>query len=127
MEVKTVDDLRTSYPALVDQIEKAAAERGATDERRRIQDIEEMAMPGSEALTSKAKFSEPISAADYAKAAMKQIKEQGSAYLAAAAEDVNKSGVNKVENAPPADDHTEGEGKNEVLDAIKAMGQKGGK
>lgn len=47
-EIKTVDDLRGAYPALVNEIEEAAAQQARSDERQRIQDIEEMALPGSE-------------------------------------------------------------------------------
>ena len=40
-EIKTVDDLRGAYPALVNEIEEAAANKATSDERQRIQDIEE--------------------------------------------------------------------------------------
>lgn len=76
-EIKTVDELRGVYPALVDQIEKAAALRATNAERQRIRDIEEMALPASEQITNEAKYDKPMSASDYAKAAMKNAKEQG--------------------------------------------------
>jgi len=119
MEIKTVDDLRGAYPALVDQIEQAAAERATGEERQRIQDIEEMALPGSEELATEAKFTKPISAADYAKAAMKRAKELGNGYLAGRAKDAAKSGVNGVRSEPPAG----GEGDDEFLAAIKSLGK----
>ena len=75
-EIKTVDELRGAYPALVDQIEQAAALRATNAERQRIRDIEEMALPGSEQITNEAKYDKPMSASDYAKAAMKNAKEQ---------------------------------------------------
>lgn len=53
-EIKTVDELRGDYPALVDQIEQAAALRATNAERQRIRDIEEMALPGSEQITNEA-------------------------------------------------------------------------
>ena len=68
-EIKTVDDLRGAYPALVNEIEEAAAQQARSDERQRIQDIEEMALPGSEVQTFEAKYTKPISASTYAKAA----------------------------------------------------------
>ena len=49
-EIKTVDDLRGAYPALVNEIEEAAANKATSDERQRIHDIEDMALSGSEAL-----------------------------------------------------------------------------
>lgn len=117
MEIKTADDLRQAYPALVDQIEQAAADRATNEERERIRDIEEMALPGSEEITAEAKFTKPVSASDYAKAAMKRAKEQGSEYLNNAKDDAKNSGAGTVENTPPA-------GKtDEFLDAIKSVGQ----
>ena len=117
MEIKTADDLRQAYPALVDQIEQAAADRATNEERERIHDIEEMALPGSEEITAEAKFTKPVSASDYAKAAMKRAKEQGSEYLNNAKADAKSSGAGTVENTPPA-------GKtDEFLDAIKSVGQ----
>ena len=113
MEIKTADDLRQAYPALVDQIEQAAADRATNEDR----DIEEMALPGSEEITAEAKFTKPVSASDYAKAAMKRAKEQGNEYLNNAKTDAKNSGADTVENTPPA-------GKtDEFLDAIKSVGQ----
>ena len=66
-DIKTVDDLRKAYPALVDQIEQAAAEAAINAERKRIQSIEDMALPGSEALAAEAKFTKPMSAENFAK------------------------------------------------------------
>ena len=117
MEIKTADDLRQAYPALVDQIEQAAADRATNEERERIRDIEEMALPGSEEITAEAKFTKPVSASDYAKAAMKRAKEQGNENLNNAKIDAKNSGAGTVENTPPA-------GKtDEFLDAIKSVGQ----
>lgn len=118
-EIKTVDDLRGAYPALVDQIEQTAAQRATNAERQRIQDIEEMALPGSEEITNEAKFTKPISAEDYAKAAMKRAKEQGHAYLNGATDDAKNSGAGNVGNPPG------GPGKpDEFMDALKSIGKK---
>ena len=76
-EIKTVDDLRGAYPALVNEIEEAAANKATNDERQRIHDIEDMAVSGSEALTNEAKFTKPVSASEYAVAVMKAAKESG--------------------------------------------------
>lgn len=120
MEIKTVDDLRKAHPALVDQIEQAAAERATNKERTRIRDIEEMALPGSEELTAEAKYTKPVSAADYAKAAVKRAKEQGGAYLDAVKKDAAGSGAGQVQQTPTAD----GGNGDELLDAIKNLGPK---
>ena len=119
--IKTVDDLRTAYPALVDQIEQAAvatATEAATNaERARIQSIEDMALPGSEKLAAEAKFTKPMSAEDFAKAMVKNAKTQGATYLAQVQKDAEGSGVNNVTNTPPAD-KTEGDA---FIAAIKSV------
>ena len=77
-----------------------------------------MALPGNEDMTNEAKFTKPISASDYAKAAMKKAKEQGNAYLNGAAADANTSGMGGVSNTA-----TGGEKPDEFMDAIKSVGQ----
>ena len=120
-EIKTVDDLRREYPALVNEIEEAAAQEARNAERQRIQDIEEMCLPGSENLTNEAKFTKPMSAADYAKAVVKNAKKQGDKFLAGMEKDANDGGVNGVEASTGA---AGGEKKDEFMDALKAMGAK---
>ena len=99
-EIKTVDDLRSAYPSLVDQIEQAAAQNAASAERQRIRDIEEMALPGSESVTNEAKFAKPISASDYAVAVVKNAKAKGAEFLAEMKEDAVQSGAKDVLAAP---------------------------
>jgi len=118
VEIKTVDDLRREYPALVDQIERAAAQNAVSEERQRIQDIEEMAMPGTEAVTAEAKFTKPMSASDYAKTAMKLIKNQGAEMLNNMQKDADSSGVNGVKNQPPKTG-----GEDEFMNSIKELGR----
>lgn len=105
-DIKTVDDLRKAYPALVDQIEQAArkeaAETATNAERERIKGIEDAALPGSEALAAEAKFTKPMSVSDFAVALVKNAKTQGATYLAQVKEDADKSGVNGVTNTPPS-------------------------
>ena len=104
--IKTVDDLRQNFPALVDQIERAAAENATKAERERIRDIEEATLAGSEALAAEAKFTKPMSAADFYKAVLKNAKDQGAAYLAQVKRDAEDSGANSVRNATPAGQST---------------------
>ena len=117
MEIKTTDDLRTAYPDLVDQIEKTAAQRATDAERQRIKDIEEMALPGSEEFADKAKFTEPMDAAEFAKASMKNAKTQGAAWLEKAKNDAE--GANGVKQTPPADKATD-----EFMDALRSVNGK---
>lgn len=104
MEIKTVDDLRKAYPALVDQIEQAAAAKAAEEatnaERERIKGIEDVALPGSEELTAEAKFTKPMSVSDFAVALVKGAKDKGAAFLAAMKEDGKESGADGVGNPP---------------------------
>lgn len=115
VEIKNVEDLRKAYPALVDQIEQAAAERATNAERQRIRDIEEMALPGSEELTAEAKFTKPVDAAEYARAAVKQMKAQGEVWLKNAQEDAAHAGKVGQETPPKGKDGID----NEMMAAIK--------
>ena len=112
MEIKSTDDLRQQYPAFVDQIEQAAAQRAVKEERQRIQDIEEMALPGSEEITAKAKFSEPMSVEDYAKAMVKNAKTQGATFLRQMQQEAEEGGANGVGDTPAPED------KDSVTDAV---------
>lgn len=118
-EIKTANDLRGAYPTLVNEIEEAAAKNAREQERQRIQDIEEMSLPGSEAMTAEAKFTKPMSAADYAKAVVKNAKQQGAAYLAGVDKDAAGSGMSGVEAEGAG-----GEKPDEFMDALKSVGAK---
>ena len=59
-----------------------------------------MALPGSEQITNEAQYAKPMSASDYAKAAMKNAKEQGADWLNTMQQGANASGVNSVGSAP---------------------------
>lgn len=112
-QIETLDDLRRAYPELVDQVAQEAAQA----ERTRIQDIEEMAVLGSEELALEAKFIKPMSAADFAKAAMKRAKAQGEDFLDKVRQDATASGVNKVGQEPGSSG-----GHDEFMDAIRNQG-----
>ena len=90
-EIKTVDDLKATYPDLVAQIAKDAT----AAERKRIQDIEDVALAGFENIVNDAKFKTPIAAGDVAKAIVAEQKKQGAAYLAARDDDAKDSGAGK--------------------------------
>lgn len=121
VEIKTVNDLRGAYPALVNEIEEAAAQNARNEERQRIQDIEEMSLPGSEDMTNEAKFTKPISAADFAKAVVKNAKQRGEKFLTGAKNDADNSGMNGVETSTVAFNGVESD---EFMAAIKSVGAK---
>lgn len=100
MVIETVDDLRKAWPELTAQVGREAAEA----ERTRIRDIEEMALPGSEEITAKAKFTEPMDVSDYAREMVKHAKTQGASYLRQMEQEAEESGANDVGNPPSPKD-----------------------
>lgn len=91
-DIKTVDGLKAAFPDLTKQIEDAAADA----ERKRIQDIEDVALAGFETIVNDAKFKNPISAGDVAKAIVAEQKKQGGKYIQDRDDDAVKSGAGKV-------------------------------
>ena len=94
--INSVEELKAAYPELTKQIEDSAAKESAESERKRIQDIESVAVVGFEEVVNKAKFEEPKAAADVAMAIIAAQKQQGSKYLANVAADVAASGISDV-------------------------------
>ncbi len=92
VEIKTVDELKAAYPALVSQIEEAAA----TQERNRIKNIEDLAIGGFEEIVKEAKFDKPIAAADVAMKIVAKQKEMGVKYLDNRQTDIDASNINGV-------------------------------
>ena len=92
MEIKTVDELKAAYPELTAQIEANAV----AAERKRIKDIESVALPGYEAIVSKAKFETPVDSGTLAAQIIAKQKEQGKNYLDNVSEDVESSGMDEV-------------------------------
>lgn len=95
-EIKTVDELKAAYPAFTQAIADAAAAAAQDTERKRIQDIEGVAIAGYEDIIKAAKFDKPITAAEVALAIVNRQKEQGGKYLNDRSADVTNSGVNDV-------------------------------
>lgn len=91
-DIKTVDGLKAAFPDLTKQIEDAAVDA----ERKRIQDIEDVALAGFETIVNDAKFKNPISAGDAAKAIVAEQKKQGGKYIQDRDDDAVKSGAGKV-------------------------------
>lgn len=91
-DIKTVDGLKAAFPDLTKQIEDAAVDA----ERKRIQDIEDVALAGFETIVNDAKFKNPISAGDVAKAIVAEQKKQGGKYIQDRNDDAVKSGAGKV-------------------------------
>lgn len=91
-EIRTVDELKAAYPELTAQIEAGAT----AAERKRIQDIENVALPGYESIISKAKFETPVDSGAVAAQIIAKQREQGKNYLAGISADVSGSGMEEV-------------------------------
>lgn len=95
-QITTIDGLRAAYPALVGQIENAAAEQATAKERQRIRDIEALDVPGAETIVNAAKFEAPKTAAETAVAIVAAAKQGGKNWLAAREDDVYNSNAAQV-------------------------------
>ena len=91
-DIKTVADLKAAFPDLTKQIEEAAT----AAERKRIQDIEDVAIAGYETIVADAKFKNPIAAGDVAKAILAEQKKQGGKYIQDRDDDARASGAGDV-------------------------------
>lgn len=91
-DIKTVDDLKAAFPDLTKQIEDAAV----AAERKRIQDIEDVALPGFENIVAEAKFTKPVAAGDVAKAIVAEQRKLGGKYIQDRDDDAHKSGAGDV-------------------------------
>ena len=75
-EIMDLNELKAKHPDLVEQITNEAAKDAVTAERKRIQEIENIAVPGMEEIANKAKYETGISAADTAMEILKAQKDQ---------------------------------------------------
>ena len=91
-DIKTVADLKAAFPDLTKQIEEAATDA----ERKRIQDIEDVAIAGYETIVADTKFKTPIAAGDVAKAILAEQKKQGGKYIQDRDDDAHASGAGDV-------------------------------
>lgn len=96
MPPKTIEELRNTCPDLVKQIEDAARNEGAKNERQRIQDIEKISANINPDLVNKAKFEEPVDAKELAFNALKEDGRKGQEYLTNSQTDTTNSGANNV-------------------------------
>ncbi len=100
-DINTIEQLKREYTDLVNQIEKDAK----AAERKRIQDIEDVVIPGFEEVANKAKFESPVEASEVAMKIIAEQKKQGTNYLNSREKDVKNSGIDGVQ----VDGHEGGE------------------
>jgi ATP-dependent protease ClpP protease subunit len=100
LEIKNTDELRQNFPEFVAQVEAAAREDGATNERQRIKSIDEIANTVAPELVAKAKYDEPMNAEKLAFEALKNDSLKGRQYLDNLNEDNDESGAKRVGGQP---------------------------
>ncbi|MBB5148649.1 head maturation protease, ClpP-related [Ureibacillus thermosphaericus] len=113
-----LQELKNQYPELVEQIKNEAKEEAIAAERKRIQEIENIAVPGAEEIINKAKFETGATAGEVAVEILKNDALKKSMMLQNIKEDAQI--INEVEaNALP-------QSKDEEVDALinKVLGGK---
>ena len=116
-EIKTPADLKAAFPDLVKQIEDAAT----TAERKRIQDIEGVALAGFEQIVNAAKFDNPVSAGDVATQIVAAQKKQAAGYIADRNDDAKNSGAGDVGTSGKIEGAAGGGGTSEIDAAIDRL------
>jgi len=122
MDLKT---LQNEHPELFEQVKNMGYAEGVKAENSRIKAIEDIAVPGNEALVNNAKYEKPIPAAQFAINALKAQKEQAQNQLINMQKDAEP--LNKIpgSNAPvQSDPMDEVEKEAEALANIFAKGGK---
>lgn len=116
-DIKTTDDLKATFPDLVKQIEDSAT----AAERTRIQDIEDVALPGFETFVNEAKFTKPVAAGDLAKTIVAEQRKQGGQYIKDRDDDAKKSNAGGVGAGAGIEGAAGSGGVNEVDAAIDKL------
>ena len=120
-EIKTPADLKAAFPDLVKQIEDAATATATAAERKRIQDIEGVALAGFEKIVNAAKFDNPVSAGDVATQIVAAQKKQAAGYIADRNDDAKNSGAGDVGTGGKIEGAAGGDGKSEIDAAIDRL------
>ena len=120
-DIKTPEGLRAAFSDLVKQIEDAATAAATAAERKRIQDIEGVALAGFETIVNAAKFEKPVSAGDVATQIVAAQKKQSADYIAARNDDAQDSGAGDVGTGGKIEGAAGGGGKSEIDAAIDRL------
>jgi ATP-dependent protease ClpP protease subunit len=89
MDIKNTQELLAAFPEMCKEI----SDNAAKDERKRIQDIESVALDGFAEIVQAAKFEKPAAASDVAMQIIAAQKKQGENYLTNRDKDVQNSGI----------------------------------
>lgn len=99
----TIEELKAQHPDLYNQILNLGKEDGVSAERKRIQEIEDIASPGNEEIINKAKFESGVTAAETAMEILKAQKEKGAQMHNAIRNDAaNLGAITPTPEATPA-------------------------
>ena len=120
-DIKTPEGLRAAFSDLVKQIEDAATAAATAAERKRIQDIEGVALAGFENIVNAAKFEKPVSAGDVATQIVAAQKKQSADYIAARNDDAQDSGAGDVGTGGKIEGAAGGGGTSEIDAAIDRL------
>lgn len=100
VEIKTVDEMRQHFPDLCNQLDAAAREEGAKNERQRINAIDQISKTLAPELVAKAKYEEPMTAEQLAFEAIKADASKGRQHMNDLEADNAASGTQKVTGNP---------------------------
>lgn len=73
--INSIEDLKTKYPEMYNEIVATAKQEGVVEERARMSAIDEIAMEGAEEIIFNAKYKEPKSASEVSMILCKAMKE----------------------------------------------------
>lgn len=111
-----MEKLKAEHPELYKEIMNVGRSEGVAAERTRIQDIENIAVVGSDEIINKAKFDSGITAAETAMEVLKAQKVKGAAALNAAKKDAEAlKQVDTTNQATPLDAEDEDAELDEIL------------
>ena len=85
--VMDLQTLQNEHPEVFEQVKNMGYQEGINAENARIKEIEDLAMPGNEALVNAAKFEDKTTAAELAVAIVKAEKQKGDSFLENRAKD----------------------------------------
>jgi hypothetical protein len=96
IQITNVQELRAAYPTLTDQLINDSVNVAVTNERSRLQEIDNIAKNLSEDIVNDAKYSNPVTAETLALQALKANDAIGNTVLKNMVKDIEESGANEV-------------------------------
>lgn len=121
--IMDLNELKAKHPDIYNAAKQEGVQEGVTAERGRIKGIEDISLPGMEAIAAQAKFDSGITASEFAIAMIKAQKEKGLEYFKDAQADAK--GLNEVPSnpAPQPDAQADAAKKDELLNVAAETGK----